>query len=188
MQISTIFALKKSVLYSVKYDNDEVEFQRLFNLWINDFEYLESFFEENKKDLLSGYFGNISVEEAIDITRKGAINLRKHFFNIANNQESTNNKLQQLFRPLRNDEYQLRSLLKEKSKKQSNKDWLRIYAIRISENTYVISGGAIKLTQTMNETDSHLLLELKKLELTKQFLIENGLTDESDFGFFEFIP
>ncbi len=56
----------------------------------------------------------------------------------------------------------------------------------ISENTYVIAGGAIKLTATMNEQDSHLLLELKKLEMTKQFLIENGLTDESDFGFFEF--
>ena len=40
----------------------------------------------------------------------------------------------------------------------------------------------------MNNTGSHLLLELRKLELTKQFLIENGLTDKSDFGFFEFIP
>lgn len=181
MQISTIFALKESVLYSVQYDNDEMEFGRLFNLWINDFEYLESFFEDNRKDLHSGYFGNISIEEAIERTRKNAIALRKQFYDIANDTQLNNPKLQQLFRPLHNNEYQVKSLSKEKSKKS----WLRIYAIRIAENTYVISGGGIKLTETM---ESHLLLELKKLELTKLFLIENGLTDESDFGCFEFIP
>jgi hypothetical protein len=91
--------------------------------------------------------------------------------------------LQSIFRPLSNSSYQLKSLSKEKSKA----DWLRIYAVRISENTYVISRGAIKLTQTMNERP-HLQAELQKLEITKRFLIENGLTDESDFGFFEFEP
>ena len=184
MEISTIFAIKQYVLYSVAYDEKENEFKRLFDLWIHDFEYLESFFEENRADLQSGFWGDISVDKAIDKTRKSAIRLRKQFYDIANNTESTNNKLQQIFRPLRNDEYQLNALSKEKSKES----WLRIYAIRISENAYVVSGGAIKLTQTMNNTGSHLLLELRKLELTKQFLIENGLTDESDFGFFEFIP
>jgi hypothetical protein len=184
MKITTIFAIKEFVLYSVAYDNNEMEFKRLFDLWINDFEYLESFFENNKHDLQSGYFGNITVEEAIERTIDNAVKLRKRFFNIANNIEGDSINMQQLFRPLHNNEYQLKSLSKEKSKR----DWLRIYAIRISKNTYVIAGGAIKLTSTMNEQDSHLLLELKKLEITKQFLIENGLTDESDFGFFEFEP
>ncbi|MGX7685568.1 hypothetical protein ACWA1C_00275 [Flectobacillus roseus] len=184
MEIRTIFAIKQFVLYSVAYDEEKNEFKRLFDLWTSDFEYLESFFEENKADLQNGFWGVMTVEQAIFKTRNSAIKLRKQFYDIANNSESTDDKLQQLFRPLRNDEYQLNSLSKEKSKE----GWLRIYAIRISENTYVVSGGAIKLTQTMNNEGSHLLIELKKLELTKQFLIENGLTDESDFGFFEFIP
>lgn len=184
MRIRTIFAIKQYVLYSVAYDENENEFKRLFDLWIHDFEYLESFFEENKADLQSGFWGAMNVEKAIDKTRTSAIKLRKQFYDIANNSELTNDKLQQLFRPLRNDEYHINSLSKEKS----TEGWLRIYAIRISENAYVVSGGAIKLTKTMNNANSHLLLELKKLEFTKRFLIENGLTDESDFGFFEFIP
>ena len=184
MQISTIFALKKGVLYAVAYDEKANEYKRLFELWTHDFEYLESFFEENKNHLQGGFWGNVSVEAAIERTRKSAINLRKQFFDIVNHPEPTNHQLQALFRPLHNEESKLKLLSKEKSKQ----DWLRIYAIRISENTYVISGGGIKLTRTMNEPDSHLAIELQKLTLTKQFLIENGLTDESDFGFFEFKP
>lgn len=181
MKITTIFALQEFTLYSVAYDNQEMEFRRLFNLWINDFEYLFDFFEENQNDLNSDFYGSISIDEAVRRTRKQAIDFRRKFYNLAKNTFTTDVKLQTTFRPLHNSEYSLKELLKEKSKI----DWLRIYAIRISENTYVISGGAIKLTPTMN-TRKHLLLELSKLELTKQFLIENGLTDESDFGFIEF--
>lgn len=63
------------------------------------------------------------------------------------------------------------------------KSWLRIYAIRIAKNIYIISGGAIKLTQKMNNDD--LRLELNKLEITKQFLIDKGLFDEYDFEYLE---
>lgn len=57
--------------------------------------------------------------------------------------------------------------------------WLRIYAIRVDVNLFVISGGAIKLTPTMNETD-HLILELDKLEITKQYLLDDE-NDQIDF-------
>jgi hypothetical protein len=181
MQITTIFAVNEFTLYSVAYDNQEMEFKRLFDLWINDFEYLFDFFEENNNDLNSNFYGVISIDDAVKRTRKQAIEFRRKFYQLAQNTLTSDVKLQTIFRPLHNSEYHLKELLKEKSKI----DWLRIYAIRISENTYVISGGAIKLTQTMN-TRQHLQLELQKLEMTKQFLIENGLTDESDYGFIEF--
>jgi hypothetical protein len=183
MKISSIFAIKKAVLYSVAYDNLPMEFKRLFKLWISDFESLELFFEENIKDLESGYFKNITVEEAMLRTRENDLKLRKQFDDIVNDKYLNSNKLQSLFRPLNNSEYQTKILSQEKLKK----DWLRIYAVRISENTYVISGGGIKLTHLMEES-SNLKIELQKLKITRQFLIENGLTEESDFGFFEFIP
>lgn len=181
MKITAIFAVKEFTLYSVAYNNQEMEFSRLFNLWINDFEYLFNFFEENSSDLNSNFYGAISIEDAIRRTRKQAIEFRRKFYQLTENQQNSELKLQAIFRPLHNSDYQLKELLKEKSKV----DWLRIYAIRISENTYVISGGSIKLTQTMN-TRPHLQLELKKLEMTRNFLIENGLTDEADYGFIEF--
>ena len=36
----------------------------MFNNW-NDVEYLEKFFEENKEDLKSGFFGTITIEDAV---------------------------------------------------------------------------------------------------------------------------
>ncbi|WP_428654892.1 hypothetical protein [Runella sp.] len=179
MEISGIFTIQKSTLFSVAYDGEVMEFKRLFDQWISDIAYLEAFFEENKADLNSKFYSSISIEEAIQRTRKQAVLFRNNFLQLIQNPNSE--KLQFIFRPLNNSEYKLKSLSKEKSQA----DWLRIYAVRISENTYVISGGAIKLTQTMNERP-HLQAELQKLEMTKRFLIENGLTDESDFGFVEF--
>jgi hypothetical protein len=42
---------------------------------------------------------------------------------------------------------------------------------------YIITGGAIKLTDKMEERE-HTLKELKKLETCKQFLINEGIIDE----------
>lgn len=181
MKINAIFALKKSVLYSVVYDSSQSEYHRLFKFWISEIENLENFFVENIKDLKSGYFDDITIDEAISKTRENALKLRDQFDEIIDDDYLITKKLQRLFRPLNNNEYQFKALSQEKAKK----NWLRIYAIRISENTYVISGGAIKLTHRM-EGRKHLELELQKLRITKQFLIEYGLTEESDFGFFEF--
>ena len=182
MEIRTIFAVDKSKkLYSVAYGSEPNEFQRLLHLWIHDLAFLEQFFEANEADLQSGYFGEISIDEAIEATRRNAIRLREQFYNMLNNNADSPLNLQQLFMPLSKTDYKLKPLAKEKSRT----GWLRIYAIRISENIYVVSGGAIKLTATMN-TRPHLALELQKLELTKQFLKENNLIDESEFDFVEF--
>jgi hypothetical protein len=181
MRINAIFAIRKTVLYSVAYDSFQSEYHRLFKFWISEIENLENFFEENIKDLESGYFGEITIDEAVRKTRENALELRDQFDEIIDDKYLITKKLQRLFRPLNDNQYQFKSLSQEKAKK----DWLRIYAIRISENTYVISGGAIKLTHRMEES-KHLEIELQKLRITKQFLIDNGLTEESDFGFFEF--
>ena len=61
--------------------------------------------------------------------------------------------------------------------------WLRIYAIRIAENVYVVSGGAIKLTKDMEVP--HLKLELRKLKATTAYLKEIGLEFEEDLGYIE---
>ena len=52
--------------------------------------------------------------------------------------------------------------------------WLRIYAIKLEPGIYVITGGAIKLTRTMQERE-HTLLELDKMEemhMTQKHLAE----------------
>jgi hypothetical protein len=67
---------------------------------------------------------------------------------------------------------------------QTYHSWLRLYAIRISKNLYVVSGGAIKLTKAMKGIP-HLEVELKKLLVTQEYLKEIGLFDEDDYEFIE---
>lgn len=72
---------------------------------------------------------------------------------------------------------------KEKAKpkrKERHSSWLRIYAIRLSEGVYVITGGAIKLTFTMEER-THTKLELHKLERVRRFLLEEKIIDNDSF-------
>lgn len=64
-----------------------------------------------------------------------------------------------------------------------NQRWLRLYGIRLSSNCYLITGGAIKLTKDMRRP--YLENELKKLELAKRFLRNNGINYPEDLNFFE---
>ena len=72
---------------------------------------------------------------------------------------------------------------KEKAKGErvdKHDSWLRLYAIRFQKNSYLITGGAIKLTRTMQERE-HTLAELQKLEMVRNFLIAEGAFDLDGF-------
>jgi hypothetical protein len=74
-------------------------------------------------------------------------------------------------------------LTREKARnwnRTNHASWLRIYAIRFEKNVFVITGGAIKLTPTMQER-AHTQQELTKLNLCRQFLMENGVFDSDSF-------
>jgi hypothetical protein len=55
-----------------------------------------------------------------------------------------------------------------------------LYAIRIDENCFVISGGAIKLTHLM-KVRPHTQRELDKLDAAKSYLQKQGIFDEDSF-------
>ena len=76
---------------------------------------------------------------------------------------------------------------KEKAKGARNfrhDSWLRLYAIRFQRNSYLVTGGAIKLTHTMQERE-HTLEELRKLEKVRNFLLSEGACDMD--GFYDLI-
>lgn len=60
---------------------------------------------------------------------------------------------------------------------QKHSSWLRIYAIKIEDGIYVVTGGAIKLTATMSER-THTLAELAKMEMVRNYFIDNGVFDK----------
>jgi len=185
MKIDRIFAIIEASLITIKYEHNETdEFERLFDDW-TDVEFLFDFFSEHILDLQSGFFGKISIEKAIERTIQEAEKLEQIILEISENGKTDNyENLQSLFKSLSVRDYKIRDHQESKAYGSEHKSWLRIYAIRIEKNTFVISGGAIKLTKTMNDR-THLQEELNKLELVKEYLIENGLFDKDDFEYLE---
>ncbi len=167
-------------LYAVNYGNIN-EFRRLFALW-QDPEYLEDFFETHKSDLQSEFFENITIEDAIIRTINEAYEFEQLVLDIAETgNKCTEECLETYFKPLYNNDrhtYPIPSYEKRKAYGPETKSWLRLYAIRIEDNVFVITGGGIKLTRTMNER-KHLQEELQKLEQVKEFLITEGIIDNN---------
>lgn len=169
MKIIGIFAVVEESLYAVKYENEnDHEWSLCFERW-NDTEYLYNFFTHHEKDLNHKFWGGISIIQAIEKTRRDAKLLDKKLLQLAKTGKHSDSKfLSTHFKPLSDGHYQP-DLEKDKAYGIINPSWLRIYAIRIDHNLFVVSGGAIKLTKTMNTRD-HLKKELTKLEQTKLFI------------------
>ncbi|MCK4923115.1 MAG: hypothetical protein KAS71_18835 [Bacteroidales bacterium] len=150
----------------------EDEFKRLFNLWA-DPEYLEEFFEENIADITNGYYGTFSIEGAILETYEYAEYLEKELMDLAEKSESDQLRgLEQIFKPLNNTQTLILNLNKSKARNQ----WLRLYALRVEKDVYILTGGAIKLTLSIQER-KHTMDELAKIEQCRRYLLGEGIVD-----------
>ena len=167
MKIVTTFV---QGLYAFRYGNKLDELERLLDDWNNP-EYLESFFEQNENDLL--YFG-IDIDGAIAETINEADKLKNLLMKLSINNSIS---LDYSFRPLDNLEFREISLSKQKASRR----WLRLYAIKIETNHYVITGGAIKLTHKMQERE-HTQKELVKLEKSRNYLQSQDIFDTDSFN------
>ncbi|MCC8114738.1 MAG: hypothetical protein LIP03_12280 [Bacteroidales bacterium] len=166
----------------VSEDSDFDEFSLLFEKW-NNFEYLFEFFSKNRnREDLKAYFGIEIIQDAIEDTFEDAQTLEALILDLPYTEE-----LDSLFKPLGvSDRYAL-SLSREKARNWNRHDhpsWLRVYAIRLEENAYIITGGAIKLTASMQERE-HTNLELAKLNQCLAYLKANNVFDKDSFMEFE---
>jgi hypothetical protein len=181
MKLVPIFVAQDSEdgLWSIQLDGEsQSEFERYFDL-VNDIEWLHNFFEQNKADLHSGFFGSITIELAVSRALDEAEEMENALYDYSEKGFfGGDNNLQHLFKPLNNFEYTITT--HQKSKARMRKGWLRLYAIRLAENCYLVTGGAIKLTADMKR--DHLQIELKKLEQTRQFLRSNGIDYSEDLN------
>lgn len=189
MKINSIFAVVDGALLAVQYEGEEEhELGRLFELW-QDTEYLFDFFELHKKDLQSSFYqekiGLVSVEEAVIKTLEEAERFEELLLEAANTGKTDEfETLHDLvFEPLHQNDPAIRHL-ESKAYGPNQYSWLRLYAIRIAPNLYVISGGAIKLTEAMQDRE-HTNDELKKLQLTAAYLKDIGLNEADDYGYID---
>ena len=157
-------------------NKDEDELTDLFNKW-NNAEYLLNFFTENFEDLRN-YFHIEKISDAINDTFEDADALEELILDFPYTEN-----LDELFVPLGLGDTRSTELNREKARnwdRERHASWLRIYAIRLEPNIYVVTGGTIKLTRTMQERE-HTQLELCKLNACKSYLKENGVFDKESF-------
>lgn len=165
-------------LYAIRYADQELSaYRRLFEDW-TDPSPLINFFEDNLYELQNGFWGNISIGDAVSQTIEDAYNFREALLSCS---KGGIGQLQHIFQPLYNHEYRLTTL--QKSKGKFRRSWLRIYAIRLDNNCFIITGGAIKLT--FNMEPAYLQEELKKLSRVKAFLQENSITAMEHLKFYK---
>ena len=168
-------------LWAVHFEGeDDNEFYKVFNNW-TDVVWLRAFFKENIDDL-NAYFKITDIKEAISDTIEDSERLRYIIMDI-----SPETDLSKIFRPLDNNQASDVMLQKEKARlkrKYGHSSWLRLYAIKLIQGNYIITGGAIKLTATMQERE-HTRQELVKIDRVRRYLLEEGIID--DEGFIEYI-
>ena len=163
-------------LYAIKYaGNSKDELEKVFDEWADPM-FLNDFFEQNEQDI------TIPIEEAISKVNSEAIFLRKRLIELAT---KTPNQLTQLFKNLDNNE----TTTPELSRQKAPNKWLRLYAIRINENNYVITGGTIKLDSGAIASNNlyrmkdrpHTDKELRKINQCRDYLKDEGVIDNDSF-------
>jgi len=166
MRIITIFAKK---LFAFQYPQEtKDEYVRLLDMW-NDPEYLVKY-AENNKSYIPLY---LSIEDFVEEIMEDVEILEETLISHSKGKFQT---LDICFQPLHNIEFQHKILSLQKKKCK----YLRLYAIKIDANCFVITGGAIKLTRTMQEhPDTNI--ELLKLERCKNYLQNNNIFDDDSF-------
>lgn len=146
------------------------ELERNLDLWTNE-KYLYAYFEKNKSDL--AYFKVKTIKEAVLKTIKQTRLLQEKLYEYI--VDETKN-LDELFLNLDDNEYHETVLSKQKSKQH----WLRLYALKIEPNHYVITGGAIKLVHKMEQSE-FTIKEKQTIEKCRNYLLDNGVYDADSF-------
>ena len=168
--------LENGRLWAVMYDGDSVNIlDQLFTQW-NDYQWLRDFFIKHADDLAS-FFHITDIDRAVFDTVDDADDLECLIMDL-----DPKANLDELFRPLENTRLSEALLSREKAKGRycTHASWLRLYAIRLESGRYIVTGGAIKLTATMQERE-HTLAELNRLNKVRDYLISQGICDYNGF-------
>ncbi len=151
------------------------ELTYLFEVW-RDPGYLYDFFIENWERMT--YFRINDIGQAIYDTLEDANELEKIILEFPMTAD-----LSVFFKPLGEKDAYVSQLTREKGKldhTNRHPSWLRIYAVRLERNVYVVTGGAIKLAEKMQDAEI-TNEELNKLNACRNYLEKNGVFDKDSF-------
>lgn len=157
-------------LFAVQFEGEGQNiYDTLIEQW-NDPIYITEFLKKHEIQVKANHETIESIRFIIDRDAEG---IDDTLYELSQ-QENAN--FDDFFKPLNNNEYHEVYLQPQKGRK----NYLRIYAVKIESNMYLITGGAIKLTHRMQDAE-HTKKELSKLNRVRDYLKENGVDDNETF-------
>lgn len=179
-----VIAIFAPYIYSIKYDGqDENEFDRLFEEW-NNVERITEFLVQNHKYLQADVWKKISEPEAAARQVLDESEALEMLFEELNKHSKTGEKpdFDSHFYYLEGKyKYEL-EYSPMKSYGNGTPSLLRLYAIKMGKNTYLITGGGIKLGASIQDSPGLQKHVLQNIDRVRSWLKENGILDDEDMN------
>lgn len=181
MPKSPTFVLKEIVkdrLYSIAIGSESDAFKNCFDNW-RDIGYLYEVFLRNPEVLK---FHNLSIKEAVEKLVIEADKFEEDILMCAEEKTEENILDEYIFEPLhKSDDYELPLIQAKAYGTTTGKSFLRLYAIRLADGCYIITGGIIKTADTIQKSEGGEE-ELNTLKAVEKQLRTNNSFDSFDIG------
>lgn len=155
------------VLFSMKYGDKDCEYDRVFDMF-NHVDYVKNLFEDNKEYLNRDAWKNIpNIEAAARQVLFEANELENRLISCAeNSMKGEVPDLDKLFEYIGGKEFaDVYQYTPMKAYGKGRPALLRLYAIKLAPNTYVITGGGIKLHDSIESSPGikdHVLQDIRR--------------------------
>lgn len=179
MEIIEIFP---PYIYSIQYaGRDDNEYDRLLYEW-NDLEYLSEFFETNKYYLETTTWTKVATPElAVNQVLEEAEWIETTFEKLYENAKvGEKPDFDSQFRNFGGDYDYVLEYRPVKSYGNANPSLLRIYAIKMGDNTYIITGGGIKLGRSIQDSPELKDHAIQDINSVRSWLRSQGIIDKDD--------
>mgnify|MGYP001168765869 CR=1 FL=1 len=174
-----MFAIKQIIqdsLYALETNTGGDVFHECFDNW-QDVLYLRDYFSSRPDSLI---FYGVTVSEAVEDVLDESEQFFDDILKYAEDAEQGKRLDNIIFEPLHEkDDFDI-PLIQAKAKgKTKGKSYLRLYAIRLSDGAYIVVGGLIKTTRSLQEDEEGIKI-LEKLRVLADYLRSNDFLDAFD--------
>ena len=179
-------------LYSMQYDDVSLdEYHRVFRDW-HEVGYLADFFRLNA-EYLEQPFWQGCFPEPEDAAKElalymeqmlfGATALERHISQLAENaKDGETPDFESYFHPLEGKYIYEWRLIPMKGYGMGKPSFIRLYAIRMEENCYLIVYGGLKLADSIQSSPCLKTEVFKRIDQTLAYLKQEGITEQEDLN------
>jgi hypothetical protein len=174
-----MFALKEIInekLYAIAIGEANNVFRECFENW-QDVKYLHNYFKENEEALK---FYNVERKKAVQLVLQESRIFYEDILDIANGTRNVTSLDESIFIPLHKyDDFDIPLLKTKAYGKEKGLSFLRMYALRLQDGTYIVVGGLIKTTEALQDCEEGRKM-LTRIKEVAKFLEKNNFTDAFD--------